>query len=108
IARVSSFTERTDLAHPEAVVSRIPSDVERRVFGALPVVYALLLLGVLPVATLPSVVNPYVATVSAGGVLFADICTALLLGSEYRRRGDPALVYLTCAYFYSAVMAALH
>jgi two-component system CheB/CheR fusion protein len=94
--------------HLEALGSHAPNAAERRVFTVLSLAYAALVLSVLPVATLPGIVNPHVATISAGGVLFADLCTVLLLGSEYRRRGNASLLYITCAYFYSAVMAVLH
>lgn len=94
--------------YSETAVSRAPSALEHKVFIVLPLLYAALILCVLPFATLPGIANPYVATMSASGVLFADICTALLLGSEYRRRGQPSFLYLTCAYFFSAMMALLH
>jgi signal transduction histidine kinase/ActR/RegA family two-component response regulator len=88
--------------------SRVPTDVERRLFYILPCIYAVLVLAVLPWARVPGVQNPAIATVSGLGVLFADLCTAVLLASEYRRTGRPALVYLAAAFCYSGVMAVLH
>jgi len=90
------------------LLERAPGPAERRLAACLSVVYAALLLAVLPFGALPSVQNPHVAGVSAGGVLFADLCTALLLGSEYRASGRASILILTCAYVYSALMAAAH
>lgn len=91
-----------------SITTRVPTRAERRVFFLLPLVYGALILSVLPFAAMPGIENPAITTIAGLGVLFADICTALLLGFEYRRAGRAALLYLTAAYTYSAAMALLH
>src|SRR3984957_2730573 len=81
-----------------------PSLWQRRVFATLPVLYGALVLGFLPWAGLPVPVVPDVVTVYGIGVLFADLCTAAMLGRQFGTHRRPALLLLTCAYLFSAGM----
>ncbi len=90
------------------LTTRLPTRTERRLFFLLPLAYGALVLSVLPFATMPAINNPAITTVAGLGILFADICTALVLGMEYRRAGRAALLWLTAAYAYGAAMAFLH
>jgi signal transduction histidine kinase/CheY-like chemotaxis protein len=92
----------------QSLTTRLPTRNERRLFFLLPLVYAALVLSVLPFAAMPGINNPAITTVAGLGILFADICTALVLGMEYRRAGRVALLWLTTAYAYGAAMAFLH
>src|SRR5215813_6910100 len=87
-------------AHPASVA-------ERRVFVVLAVVYAAVTAAMLPWAEVPGPRTPQIIAVCNGGITLADFCTALVLGQEFRRSGRPALLILTCAYLFSAVMAAV-
>ncbi len=87
---------------------RIPTRAEKTAFAGLVALYALLLLGTAPWAATPGLADPRLATVAAAAVFVADICTALLLAAWYLSSGRPALLVLTIAYGYGAVMAALH
>ena len=92
----------------QLLTTRLPTRGERRLFLLLPLVYAALVLSVLPFAAMTGIKNPAITVVAGLGILFADICTALVLGMEYRRAGRVPLLYLTSAYAYSAAMAFLH
>ena len=81
-----------------------PSLWQRRVFATLPVLYGALVLGFLPWADLPVPVVPDVVTVYGIGVLFADLCTAAMLGRQFVTHRRPALLLLTCGYLFSAGM----
>ena len=81
-----------------------PSLWQRRVFATLPVLYGALVLGFLPWADLPVPVVPNVVTVYGIGVLFADLCTAAMLGRQFVTHRRPALLLLTCGYLFSAGM----
>ena len=81
-----------------------PSLWQRRVFATLPVLYGALVLGFLPWAGLPVPVVPDVVTVYGIGVLFADLCTAAMLGRQFVTHRRPALLLLTCGYLFSAGM----
>jgi signal transduction histidine kinase/CheY-like chemotaxis protein len=82
----------------------IPSLWQRRVFATLPILYGALVLGFLPWAGLPVPVVPDVVTVYGLGVLFADLCTAAMLGRLFDTHRRPALLLLTCGYLFSAGM----
>jgi signal transduction histidine kinase/CheY-like chemotaxis protein len=82
----------------------IPSLWQRRVFATLPVLYGALVLGFLPWARWPVPVVPDVVTVYGLGVLFADLCTAAMLGRQFVQHRRPALLLLTCGYLFSALM----
>ena len=82
----------------------IPSIWQRRVFATLPVLYGALVLGFLPWARWPVPVVPDVVTVYGLGVLFADLCTAAMLGRQFVQHRRPALLLLTCGYLFSALM----
>jgi len=86
---------------------RAPSPTERRAFLILVLIYAALAAVILPWAQAPGVRLPQIIAVSNGGIALADLCTALVLGHEFRRSGRPAVLVLLCAYLFSAVMAAL-
>jgi signal transduction histidine kinase len=90
------------------LTTRLPTRTERRLFFLLPLVYSALVLSVLPFAAMPGINNPAITTVAGLGILFADVCTALVLGIEYRRGGRVALLCLTAAYAYGAAMALMH
>ena len=79
--------------------------IERRVFVALAAMYAALVLAVLPWAQLPGPRAPQIIAVCNGGIALADLCTALLLGREFRRAGRLPFLLLACAYAYGCVMA---
>jgi signal transduction histidine kinase/CheY-like chemotaxis protein len=81
-----------------------PTLWQRRVFAALPILYCALVLGFLPWAERPVPVVPVVVGVFGIGVLFADLCTAAMLGRQFVAHGRPALLLLTCAYLFSAGM----
>ena len=81
-----------------------PTLWQRRVFAALPVLYGALVLGFLPWAERAVPVVPTVVCVYGIGVLFADLCTAAMLGRQFMTHGRPALLLLACAYLFSAVM----
>lgn len=78
---------------------------ERRVFAALALAYVVMTAAVAPWAGLPGPRVPQIVTVSNGGVVLADFCTALVLGRAFRRGGQQPYLVLTCAYLLSAVMA---
>jgi signal transduction histidine kinase/CheY-like chemotaxis protein len=89
-------------------MTHAPSDNEKRVLLLLAVIYGALTLAVLPWAEHPGPRVPAVIAVCNGGLAIADICTALLLGREYRRAGKASVLLLACAYLYSAAMALVH
>ena len=76
-------------------------------FVVLALVYAVLTAAILPWAQVPGPRTPQIIAVCNGGIALADFCTALVLGYEFRRSGRPALLVLTCAYLFSAIMAAI-
>jgi len=87
---------------------RVPSRTQLRTFAALAVLYAALTALVIPWADRPGPTDAHIAVAYGLGILVADLCTALLLGAFYRASGRSAILLLTCAYLYSALMAAAH
>src|SRR4051812_44303100 len=87
--------------------ARAPSPAERQAFLLLALLYAALAALILPWAQAPGARVPQIIAVSNVGITLADLCTALVLGHEFRRTGRPAVLVLVCAYLFSAVMAAL-
>jgi signal transduction histidine kinase/CheY-like chemotaxis protein len=87
---------------------RTPTRSEKIAFAVLVALYAVLLLGTAPWATTPGVADARLAMVAAAAVLVANLCTALLLAVWYLSSGRAALLVLTMAYGYGAVMAGLH
>lgn len=81
-----------------------PTLWQLRVFAALPVLYGALVLGFLPWAGRPVPVVPDVVSVYGIGVLFADLCTAAMLGRQFVTHRRPALVLLSCGYLFSTGM----
>jgi signal transduction histidine kinase/CheY-like chemotaxis protein len=79
-----------------------PTLWQRRVFATLPVLYGALLLGFLPWADRAVPVVPNVVGVFGIGVLFADLCTVIMLGRQFVTHRRPALLLLTCGYLFSA------
>jgi signal transduction histidine kinase/CheY-like chemotaxis protein len=87
---------------------RTPTRSEKTAFAVLVALYAVLLLATAPWAATPGLADPRLAIVAAAAVLVADLCTALLLAIWYLSSGRPALLVLTTAYGFGAVMAGLH
>jgi signal transduction histidine kinase/CheY-like chemotaxis protein len=87
---------------------RVPTRAEKTAFVVLVALFALLLLGTAPWAAAPGVADPRLALVIAAAVFVADLCTALLLAAWYLSSGRAALLTLTVAYGFGAVMAGLH
>lgn len=79
-----------------------PTLWQRRVFATLPVLYGALLLGFLPWADRAVPVVPNVVGVYGIGVVFADLCTVIMLGRQFVTHRRPALLLLTCGYLFSA------
>src|SRR5687767_12553150 len=88
--------------------ARAPTATELRLFATLLVVYIGIFLAVLPWTREPGIADPRMSTISAGAILLAEFCTALLLAALYRSSGHVPLLILTCGYFYSCIMAVLH
>ncbi|HWI37412.1 MAG TPA: ATP-binding protein [Burkholderiales bacterium] len=91
-----------------ALEPRAPSNAQLHTFAALTLVYVAITIAVIPFAHEPGPADPHIAVAYGSGILMADLCTALLLGTLYRATGRAPLLILTCAYFYGALMAALH
>lgn len=87
---------------------RAPTFAELRLFAVLTIIYIGLSLAILPWAREPGVADPHISAVSAGAVLIASFCIALLLGAFYLASGKAPLLLLTCGYCYSSLMAGLH
>jgi signal transduction histidine kinase len=87
---------------------RTPMRQEKIAFAVLVALYAVLLLATAPWAATPGLADARLAMVAAAAVLVADLCTALLLALWYLSSGRPALLVLTMACGYGAVMAGLH
>ena len=79
-----------------------PTLWQRRVFATLPILYGALVLGFLPWADRAVPVVPNVVGVYGIGVLFADLCTVIMLGRQFVTHRRPALLLLTCGYLFSA------
>ena len=95
---------------PEALGAqqRAPSPAQIRSFGLLSILYAVITMAVIPLATAPAPADPKIVVVYGIGILVADLCTAALLGALYSSSGRPALLVLTCAYLYGGLMAGAH
>jgi len=91
-----------------ALQPRAPSNAQLHTFAALTLVYVAITVAVVPFAHEPGPADPHIAVAYGSGILMADLCTALLLGTLYRATGRAPLLILACAYFYGALMAALH
>jgi signal transduction histidine kinase len=87
---------------------RHPTPAQFRTFAILAVLYAALTGAVIPWASAPGPSDPQIVLVYGLGILVADLCTAALLGAQYRSTGRVPLLLLTCAYLYGALMAAAH
>src|SRR6185503_10441124 len=87
---------------------RSPSSAQLRSFALLSILYAAVTVAVIPWASAPGPADPNIVVVYGIGILVADLCTAALLGALYRDSGRSALLILTCAYLYGALMAAAH
>ena len=91
-----------------ALQSRAPSNAQLHTFAALTLIYAAITAAVIPFAHEPGPADPHIVIAYGAGILMADLCTALLLGTLYRATGRGPLLLLTCAYVYGALMAGLH
>jgi signal transduction histidine kinase/CheY-like chemotaxis protein len=91
-----------------ALQPRAPSNAQLHTFAALTLVYAAITVAVIPFAREAGPADPHIAAAYGSGILMADLCTALLLGTLYRATGRGALLILTCAYLYGALMAVVH
>src|SRR5436190_19112157 len=87
--------------------ARAPSPNEERAFVILAFIYAAFAALILPWVETPGPRLPQIIAVSNGGIALADLCTALVLGHEFRRTGRPAVLMLVCAYLLGGLMAAL-
>ena len=87
---------------------RAPSAAQLRSFALLSILYAAVTVAVIPWAREPGPADPQIVVVYGIGILIADLCTAVLLGVLYRGSGRAALLVLTCAYLYGALMAGAH
>jgi signal transduction histidine kinase/ActR/RegA family two-component response regulator len=87
---------------------RSPSTAQLRIFALLSILYAAVTVAVIPWARDPGPADPHIVVVYGIGILVADVFTAVLLGALYRGTGRPALLLLTCAYLYGALMAGAH
>ena len=87
---------------------RAPSAAQIRSFGLLSILVAVITVAVIPWAGEPGPTDPKIVVVYGIGILVADLCTAALLGALYRGNGRPALLLLTCAYLYGALMVGAH
>src|SRR5687767_3024353 len=87
---------------------RSPTPAQLRSFALLSFLYAAVTVAVIPWAGEPGPADPNIVVVYGIGILVADVCTAALLGVLYRDSGRSALLILTCAYVYGALMAAAH
>ena len=78
------------------------SPLHRRVFALLSVLYGVLVLGFLPWAERAVPVAPNVVGVYGIGILFADLCTVVMLARQYSTQRRPARLLLMAAYLFSA------
>jgi signal transduction histidine kinase/CheY-like chemotaxis protein len=85
-----------------------PTPVQLRSFTLLSLLYAAITVAVIPWAGEPGPADPQIVVVYGIGILVADLCTAVLLGALFRATGRAALLLLTCAYVYGALMAGAH
>ena len=93
---------------PATASPRAPNAVQVRTFGLLSLAYLAITLGAAHWAADPGPMDNHIVVVYSIAILAASLCTALLLGVLYRHSGRSALLVLATAYFYSALMAALH
>ena len=91
-----------------ALPPRAPSDAQLHTFAALALIYVAITAAVLPWAHQPGPADAHIVVAYGTGIMVADLCTALLLGALYRSTGRSALLILTSAYLYGALMAGLH
>jgi signal transduction histidine kinase len=91
-----------------ALQPRAPSNAQLHTFAALTLIYVAITAAVMPFAQEAGPTDPHIAVAYGSGILMADLCTALLLGTLYRATGRGALLILTCAYAFGALMAAVH
>lgn len=91
-----------------AVGQRAPSHAQLRSFALLSVLYAVVTGVVLAWADAPGPAEQNVVVVYGIGILIADFCTAVLLGTIYLATGRQSLLVLTCAYVYGGLMAGAH
>ena len=96
----------TDALAPQQ--QRAPSAAQVRIFWLLSLLYVAIMLAMLPYATEPGPADPRIVVVYSIGIMVAHACTAALLGALYRNSGRTALLLLTAAYLYSALMAGVH
>ena len=75
-----------------ALHSRAPSDAQLHTFAALTLIYAAITAAVIPFAKLAGPADPHIVVAYGMGILMADLCTALLLGTMYRATGRVALL----------------
>ncbi|HEY5898837.1 MAG TPA: ATP-binding protein, partial [Burkholderiales bacterium] len=87
---------------------RTPSSTQLRIFAALSLLYIAVTAAILPWLGDPAPADPKIVLAYGGGILFADLCTALLLGALYRKNGRSAFLVLTCAYLFGGLMALAH
>jgi signal transduction histidine kinase/ActR/RegA family two-component response regulator len=85
-----------------------PTALRKRTFALLAAAYCALVLALLPWAGEMGLQDPRIAGVSGTAILFANLCTALLLGAWYRSSGRAPHLVLTGAYLYGGIMAGLH
>jgi signal transduction histidine kinase/ActR/RegA family two-component response regulator len=96
------------MAVTAALHPRPPGRFHLLTFASVSLAYAALTLSVIPWAQEPGLATPRIVLAYGASILIADLCTALLLGGQYRATGRGALLLLACTYLYSGLMAALH
>src|SRR4051812_19770294 len=78
---------------------------QRWVFGGAAVIYAALVLSLLPWATEPGYETPYLIAIYGVAICAADLCTAMFLLRQYRLEGRSWLLALAAAFVFSACLA---
>ena len=87
---------------------RAPSAAQVRIFWLLSLLYVAITLAMIPYAPESGPADPRIVVVYGIGIMVAHACTAALLGALYRNTGRPALLILTAAYLFSALMAGAY
>jgi signal transduction histidine kinase/ActR/RegA family two-component response regulator len=80
-------------------------NAQRWVFGVVAVVYAALMLALLPWAASPGYETPYLIAIYGVSICAADVCTVLFLLRHFRRDGQTFLLALSAAYSFSALLS---
>jgi signal transduction histidine kinase len=81
---------------------------QRRAVAVSSIFYTLVVIGLLPFATIRLAPVAAITAVFATAVAVADACTFVLLAAQFRARGVVSVLVLATAYLYSGLMALLH